>query len=352
VQLQKRIAEIEFLIQMRLPPPDFVVVGAPKCGTTAIYATLRLHPQLFLSECKEPHFFAFDYPGRRDVRTIEDYDSLFAGSGADQLRGEASVFYLSSKAAIAAILERRPDAKFIAVVRNPVDMFVSMHNQNLNQSEEEELDPERAWDLQEQRAQGRRIPKRCRGPICLQYKTLCSLGRQIESLSLLVPDEQRLFIVFDDLQYVPRAVYRGIVNFLGVEDEGRSCFARENVFFRPRSTLLAEMIRFALLNPGVNKLGVRLKPALHRRGIRPLTWLALHNVKYVAKPTLSREFRRTLEAAFAPDVKLLGRLLHRDLGEQWSIGDNTPAQGADQPSAPGLRASGTRRSASGALRNR
>src|ERR1017187_7380133 len=151
-------------LEMRLPPPDFVIVGAPKCGTTAAFATLQKHPQLFLPDIKEPHYFAYDFPGYRGVRTVEDYDRLFADAERKQLRGEASVSYLSSKEATAAILRRRPDAKFIALVRNPLDMFVSWHNQCLKALDEDEQDPERAWMLQSERAQGRRIPRLCKEP--------------------------------------------------------------------------------------------------------------------------------------------------------------------------------------------
>ena len=54
------------MVQLDKPAPDFVIVGGPKCGTTALFATLRQHPQLALSKIKEPRFFASDYPGRRD----------------------------------------------------------------------------------------------------------------------------------------------------------------------------------------------------------------------------------------------------------------------------------------------
>src|ERR1022692_1315894 len=319
---------------MRLPPPDFVIVGAPKCGTTAVFATLRLHPQVFLPTSKEPHYFAYDFPGRREVETTEDYDRLFAGAERAQLRGEASVHYLHSKEATAAILRRRPDAKFIALVRNPLDMFVSWHNQSLNHLYEEELDPERAWMLQKERARRRRIPKLCREPAFLQYKALCSLGTQIESLFRLVPEHQRLVIVFDDLQQHPRQAYQQIVDFLGIQDDGTERFVRENVFARPKSEFIAEVIRFANERPGFRKLGIKLKPVLHKYGIRPLDWLARHNMKYVAKPTLSREFRRELEAAFAPDVQLLERLLCRDLCELWSIDDGTAHAAAGRQGRP------------------
>ena len=303
------------------------MTGVQTCAlpiSTAVYATLQQHPQVFLPG-KEPHYFAPDFPTVRQVETIEDYERLFADAERTQLRGEASVLYLSSKEATAAILRRRPDAKLIAMVRNPLDMFVSWHNQALHGRAryEEEVDPRRAWLLQEERAQGRRIPKCCKEPELLQYKRLCGLGAQIESLFRLVPERQRLVIVFDDLQQQPRQVYRQIVEFLGVEDDGTDCFARENVFGKPRSAFIAGVIRFAM-NLGATKLGSKVKPAFRKYGVRMIDSLGRHNVKYVAKPTLSSEFRRELEAAFAQDVQLLERLLCRDLCKLWSIGD-TPA---------------------------
>jgi hypothetical protein len=306
---------------MRLPPPDFVVVGAPKCGTTAIHTTLRQHPQLFLSGIKEPHYFACDFPRRREVETIEDYDHLFTTAQATQLRGEASAHYLSSKEATAAILQRRSDAKFIAVVRNPVSMFVSWHNECVKNLDEDQQDPEQAWVLQEERALGRRVPRLCKEPAFLQYKTICSLGAQIQALFRLVPDHQRLVIVFDDIERRPRQVYKQIVDFLGIEDDGRHDFVRENVFARPKSALVARMVRFAHLNPGAKKLRIWLKPLLNDHGIRPIAWLIESNLKSAAKPDLSAAFRLELEGAFAPDVQLLSRLLARNLCGLWAIGD-------------------------------
>src|ERR1035441_716202 len=308
-------------LEMRLPPPDFVIVGAPKCGTTAAFATLQKHPQLFLPDIKEPHYFAYDFPGYRGVRTVEDYDRLFADAERKQLRGEASVSYLSSKEATAAILRRRPDAKFIALVRNPLDMFVSWHNQMYVLYEEEAADPERAWILQVERAQGLGIPKLCREPALLQYKTLCSLGAQIESLFRLVPEHQRLVIVFDDLQQHPRQTYERIVDFLGIEDDGTDRFVRENVFARPKNELIWRVLRAVNLNPGVKKLRLGLKPVWNKPGMRPVVWLLRRTFKTVAKPTLSRRFRRELQAAFAPDVQLLGRLLFRGLSKLWSLAE-------------------------------
>jgi hypothetical protein len=323
---------------MRPPPPDFVVVGAPKCGTTAIYATLQQQPDLFLSRIKEPNYFAYDFPRVREVEAEKDYDGLFERAETTQLRGEMSAIYLPSKEAIRAIVRRRPDVKLIALVRNPLDMFVSWHNECLKALDEEEEDPEVAWRLQGERAEGRRIPRLCKEPAFLQYQEICSLGAQIQCLYRLVPEHQRLVMVFDDLREFPRQAYEHIIGFLCATDCGTDRFLRENVFARPRSALIARLIRRAYLSSGVRKLRIRLKPWLNEHGIRPIGWLLQHNLKSAAKPPLSRDFRRELETAFAPDVQLLEMLLCRDLGELWCTADRGPAQNSAGARGPASRA--------------
>src|SRR4051794_37182405 len=82
--------------------PDFAIVGAPKCGTTALYSYLDGHPGIAMSRSKEPVFWS------RDLATPEplsraDYDALWNGAPAGALRGEASTRYLRSDVAIEAI---------------------------------------------------------------------------------------------------------------------------------------------------------------------------------------------------------------------------------------------------------
>ena len=58
--------------------PTFMIVGAPKCGTTALYEYLQAHPQVFVSDPKEPHFYAEDLGAHRSVFTRAEYHKLFA----------------------------------------------------------------------------------------------------------------------------------------------------------------------------------------------------------------------------------------------------------------------------------
>ena len=300
---------------MRRPPPDFVIVGAPKCGTTAIYRTLQLHPSLFLPSIKEPHYFASEYGKERGVETSIGYDRLFAGAQATRLCGEGSIMYLSSPGAIPAILRRRRDVKIIATVRNPIELFVSWHNQCMITLDEDEADPEHAWRIQELRAAGQMIPKSCHEPRSLQCRNICAIGAQIERLFELVPESQRLVLILDDLEQQPRTEYKRIAEFLGVEDDGKTEFLRENGFARPRSRMIARLARAVQIYQPLKTVRLRLKPALNKHGIYWVERIFRSNLIPVGKPALPEPFWRELMAEFLPDIILLEKLLDRDLSE-------------------------------------
>ena len=61
--------------------PDFFIVGAPKCGTTSLYYYLRQHPQIFMPDYKEPHYFGKDLNKRSDKFINNELDSSFRRNG-------------------------------------------------------------------------------------------------------------------------------------------------------------------------------------------------------------------------------------------------------------------------------
>ena len=114
--------------------PDFLLLGAPKCGTSALHAALARHPELFLSEPKEPKFFLTDGPppssggGPGDLPTWgehvwrrDDYEALFAAAPAGARCGESTVFYLYDLDAQRRIRTLLPDARLVAVLRDPAE---------------------------------------------------------------------------------------------------------------------------------------------------------------------------------------------------------------------------------------
>lgn len=105
--------------------PDFVIIGAMKCGTSTLHAQLALQPQFFMSEPKEPNFFSDD----DNYAKGEDwYCSLFRKAPEGVIKGESSTHYTKLPTypktvdRLAALI---PNAKFIYVMRDPVDRLVS-----------------------------------------------------------------------------------------------------------------------------------------------------------------------------------------------------------------------------------
>jgi hypothetical protein len=118
---------------MQPPKPDFIIVGAAKCGTTALAALLKQHPDIFISSPGEPRYFArealrrtsrldpqYDYLQRSCVLIREDYCALFKNTEQYKARGESSVHYLyHHKVVIPNILKELGDVKILILLRNP-----------------------------------------------------------------------------------------------------------------------------------------------------------------------------------------------------------------------------------------
>src|SRR5260370_18774468 len=105
---------------MEIKSPDFFIVGAPRCGTTALYSYLRQHPDVFLPEYKEPHYFNTDMASGGAIRDKEKYLALFATAQDKQRVGEASVYYLSSPIPPQAIKDFCPTAMISIISSNPI----------------------------------------------------------------------------------------------------------------------------------------------------------------------------------------------------------------------------------------
>lgn len=293
--------------------PNFFIVGAPKCGTTALYEYLRHHPNIYMSKLKEPHFFANDLGSYPAAKTLEDYTKLFAESGQEHLRvGEASVYYLRSLVAIPNIREFNPEARIIAMFRNPVEMVYSLHSQLVYVSEETVSDFETAWRLQDRRSQGLDLPPASRGSFLVQYAEIGRFGTQTQRLLSTFPREQVKLILYDDFAASPRDVYDEVIQFLGIPHDNRTDFPQVNENKRARMGWLRNFYRKP---PPALRNAVRgLKQAVGGEGISAVKkkMVDLNTVK-ARRPPLSPELRAELVAAFRDEVALLSRLLNRDL---------------------------------------
>jgi hypothetical protein len=294
--------------------PDFFIIGAPKCGTTALSEYLGQHPAICFSHVKEPHFFSDDIPSYKIDRTLADYlRRNFSHFDARRHRamGEGSVFYYHSDVAIPNILDANPSARFVYAVRNPVDMVYSLYSQYCYSYMEDIGNFEDAWAAQEQRAAGRNIPRRCYEPRFLQYRTMGQLGHRLKTLRSIIPARQLMVVAFDDLAGNARQVYEDVLAFLDVPSDGRSTFpvVNENKVRRSRALGYLSTSVPRWLHNGVRDIK-------HAAGIShvPLNILAKVSEKPAKRPALGAGFRKHLAAEFEPDIRLLEEQLGRHFG--------------------------------------
>ena len=306
--------------------PDFFIVGHHKCGTTALYKMLRRHPQIYMPDLKEPRFFATDMRQRFQPRragplpaTLTEYLALFDAAGPEQLRGEASPSYLVSRAAAGEIAAVRPDARIIAILREPASFLHSLHLQFVQSHVETKKDLRRAMSLEAARRQGRRIPRRSFRPQDLQYSEHVRYVEQLRRFHAMFPAKQMLVLIYDDFRNDNEATVRAVLRFLGVEDTMPVAAQDANPTVRLRSQWLDELVHE--VSVGRDPLSRAAKTAIKALAPRPLRRDALAAVRgriVVGKPRPPEErFVLELRRRFKGEVVALSEYLGRDLVSLW-----------------------------------
>jgi hypothetical protein len=207
------------------PLPDFLILGAQKAGTTALYAYLRWHPQVTGPSFKEVSFFDRHYArGERWYRA----HLPIRRSG---IVGEASPSYLFHPLASERVARMLPRARLIALLRNPVDRAFS-HYQHEVALGREELSFEDALAREDERMQGE-LERMLRDPSYFSYAwwnhTYAARGRYAEQLERWLdafPREQLLVLFTEELAADTAGTYRRVLDFLGVDARGLDSYPR------------------------------------------------------------------------------------------------------------------------------
>ena len=301
--------------------PDFFLIGAPRCGTTALSNYLADNPQVCFSRPKEPHYFSLFAPrisSRDNLETayLARYFSHYQQS--HKAIGEGSVSYLYSADALRRILSLNPNAKFVAILRNPLDMLASYHLRMRFTLMEDAEDFATAWSLQKTRARGERIPKHCLDPRLLMYQEVASFGMQIERLYELVGRDRALVLLFDDLVRDPLSVYKQALTFIGIEYDGRTSFQRKLGSRIYRHRWLQRLLYAPLASKAhvADTLHLIWKMNLKKKNTgrkSRLERLARWNTIKTRPAPLAPDVKLMLRETLADDVAKLSNLLQRDL---------------------------------------
>lgn len=294
--------------------PNFFIVGHGRSGSTSLHTYLRSHPQIFMPLHKEPNYFSQDLQLTGQVHDERTYLELFAPATSRHLViGEASPHYIFSQVAIPKIFEFAPNAKLIALLRDPVSRLCSHHARALAARTEDVADFEVAWGLQKERLAGRRLPPCCPVPLFLQYREWGYTGAPVARMLEVFPREQIKFVVFDDLKRDPRGTYLELLDFLGVPDDGRQEFPRAAANKEVRSAWFQR--RFFVKPPRP----LRLAREVLRKALPPERYVQLYefvadlNARPATRRPIRPEFRKHLLETFRADIDLLSELIGRDL---------------------------------------
>ncbi len=292
--------------------PDFFIVGAPKCGTTAMTQYLRQHPDIYMPRKKELHFFGSDLESAWFTRDEDAYLGWFTAVAAEKRVGEASVWYLYSQKAAVEIHAFAPHAQIIIMLRNPVDMLYSQHSQFLYNGNEDIPDFMAALAAEPDRKQGRRIPPQAHLVEGLFYRETARYTEQVKRYFDTFGRENVHIIIFDDFKADTAQVYRETLRFLGVDDT----FFPELTVVNPGKTVRSRRMENVLRNLPLPVLRLsRLVPASLRRSL--FAGLKRANMRVQPRPPLNPADRRRLQDEFAPEIEALSALLGRDL-THWS----------------------------------
>jgi len=286
--------------------PNFLVIGAAKAGTTALYWYLAEHPAVSIP-MKEANYFGYgvDEKGRLlygnpevhkfRIRTLQEYERLFDQAGAAQAVGEASPIYLECPQAAARIRATIPGVRIIACLRQPVeraysDYIMELRHRGRQFDAARDLKAGSTWARPDSR-----------------WMQIGRYGEHLARYYDAFPKEHIHIFLFDDLQKNPLGVVQAVYRFLGVDPSFVPDLTPHNTGGLPTSRLLERVLTSKVVRQ-------RIKPWVPSGAI---SWARrLRTRTRRQPPPLPRDLRDELTSYFREDIIRTSGLIGRSL-EHW-----------------------------------
>jgi len=304
---------------LSLEKPDLFIVGAPKCGTTALSNFLGEHPDIYMAR-KEMHVFGTDlrFGPQFYRRDLEAYLAEFSARNGRRHSGEASVWYLFSAHAAAEIKAFNPNARIVIMLREPSEMLYSLYYQFRSDGNEHLPTLEEALAAEDDRRAGRRISRRAYFPQGLSYREAARYTLQVRRYFEAFGRERVHVVLYDDFAADTAKTYRTTLEFLEVDS---TRMATDFKVINGNKALRPSALRTLLRDPFLCRLVLTVRPWLPRPVFATLQKVdaRLRNTQShpAPRPPLAPELRARLNREFAPEVERLSELLGRDL-TAWS----------------------------------
>jgi hypothetical protein len=292
--------------------PNFLIIGAAKSGTTALYFFLKQHPEIFMSTPKELRYFSYmgeppdELPKKyihQGVVTLDAYEKHFDDSGAEKIIGEASPMYLYVPGTAERIKATIPNVKLLAILRNPVDRAYSAFTHALRDWSETETSFQAALNKEVERIEAG-------WDILWHYTQAGFYYNQISRYYNFFNKDQIKVVLYDDLVEDAQGLCQHIFEYLEVKpDFTPDTSKRPNISGFPRSTKFHQfMNRLFMYDNPIKKLSRQLFPKSFRQKV--MVNLRIMNME---KREMPEEAKNYLKNLFKEDIKQLEDLIERDL---------------------------------------
>lgn len=270
------------------------IVGAPKAGTTSLYFYLQQHPDVCMSEIKEPNYFTAQdvvklYYNVSPVSSEDWYHSIFA-EPTRRVVGEGSVSYLFYPEVAQKIYEYNPEARILIILRNPVQRAFSHYLMDCRLG---------LCDIS--------FEKIVENPLKYPhfYQQFISLGKyhqQIKRYIDVFGQNQVKVMFYDDLKADSSQFVDQVFSFLSLTSVDINMVVK-NKFKQPSNTIIVKLYQFKWLRTFLNiffpkKLLFMIKSVLFKES---------------KKPTLDPAIKRKLSDIYKKDIAELSKLLSKDL---------------------------------------
>ena len=303
--------------------PNFFLIGTSKAGTTSIHYYLSQHPDVLMSDPKEPRFFQAEYE-----RGLDYYISAYFRNYAGQrVVGDAAPQHLYLPYAARRIHATAPTARLAVICRDPVERAVSAYWNNASRGIETrpfdeviELNIERmrqgpCFETEDEGAHYAKIARK--GVVHLQrafgfYIEPGYYARYIELYQSLFGKDKLKILFFEDLQRDPNGTINQLLEFLDLRPIALPDTRAQNEAIRKSAARIIELVGSL---PAVH----RISPQLRTR-IKGQIGRLLSGGKTV-KPEVSVAARRRLLEHYRPHNRHLAEITGRDLSHWDSVAD-------------------------------
>jgi hypothetical protein len=272
--------------------PNFFILGAAKSGTTTLHDYLSQHPDIFMSKVKEPTFFSETFQVIKDPIS---YYELFDQVENEKLIGESSHAYLSNPKSTRVIHGLFPDAKFILLLRDPIDRANSLFHHMRREGFERISSFDKAIVTEKIRIQSDQFRKKHRQYFYnYMYVNSGKYGEQIARYFQFYRQEQFLILKSQDLFKQHEDCLRRICEFLEISPITSIHPSAQNIGRAVKSSFLAQLLQSP---PFISR---PLKNSLLQRGLSYLNNSTI--------PLVDETIRKKLQQELKEDQNLLEQL--------------------------------------------